>query len=323
MPPDRRKFIGGSDAAAIMGLGAYGQTAYKVWLAKTAKGPVELDPKQKKFLDRRKRFEPQIVAMLREEFAAEIVTVNQRHVDPYHEFLAAEIDFEWRDSTGEVQNGEIKTVHPLAYGEQHGWGEEGSDEIPINYAAQVMHGMGVTGRATCVVAAMIGIDDMIFYRVQRDEEILKAMREQCVRFWLEHVLANVPPAPQDWSDMMMQLAKVKGRPVECTKEILDALRDLHRVRSSEKALKLEEEELRFKIADFVREQWGGPLAMIDDFNKLDDAELRFNGQAIATWKKQRGTHLDQQGLAQAYPDITARFTKEHWFRPIRFKQLPL
>lgn len=317
--PDRRKWIGGSDAAAIMGLGAYGQTPYKVWLAKTAAHRDELDPRQKKFLERRKRFEPQIVAMLREEFSAEIVEVNQRYFDPDLPFLAAEIDFEWRDTEGEIQNGEIKTVHPLAYGEQHGWGEPGSDEIPINYAAQVMHGLGVKRRSQCVVAAMVGIDDMIFYRVAREgyEETIQNMRERCATFWHEHVLANVPPAPRDWADMMAIFAKVNGRPVECTEEIVAKLGQLHAARENARALELEKEQLMFDVADYVREQWGIANPSTPP-QLIDNAELRWNGKPVATWKKQRGSHLNQKALREAHPEIVEQYTVDHWFRPIRF-----
>jgi len=317
---DRRAFIGGSDAAAIMGLGAYGQTAYTVYLKKIAETPEELDPKQRKFLERRKRFEPQIVAMLREEFDAEIVSVNQRYIDSEHPFLAAELDFEWRDADGEIQNGEIKTVHPMAFGEQHGWGEPGSDEIPVNYAAQVMHGMGVARRRSCVVAAMIGIDDMIFYRVTRDEETITAMRSKLVEFWTNHVLARVPPAPQDWLDMMAMFAKVNGRPVEVSEEIVKKLSLLQGVRANLKAMEGDEETLKFEIADFVRLAWNiqDPATPVQ---AIDNAELRFNGRPIATWKAQRGSHLDQQGLKAKHPEIVAAFTRDHFFRAIRIKKI--
>jgi predicted phage-related endonuclease len=316
---DRRTFLGGSDSAAVMGLGAYGRTAYKVWLSKTSEQPEELDLKQRKFLERRKRFEPQIVAMLREEFDAEIVAVNQRYQDPEHSFLAAELDFEWRDAEGEIQNGEIKTVHPMAFGEQHGWGEPGSDEIPIQYVAQVMHGMSVKRRNLCVVAALIGIDDMVFYRVPRDDDMIATMRAKCIQFWNDHIVPRVPPAPQDWLDMMAMFAKTNGRPVECSEEIAKKLTQLQAIRDSLKAMENEKETLEFEIADFVRTSWGLPDPSTPP-QLIDNAELRMNGKAICTWKKQRGSHLDQRGLREAHPDITAAFTKEHWFRPFRFKK---
>jgi predicted phage-related endonuclease len=319
MSIDRAEFIGGSDVAAIMGLGAYGRTGYTVWLEKTRQMTEQMDANKKRFLERRKRWEAPIVAMLKEEFGGEITAVNQRYSDAEHPYLSCEIDFEWRDSDGVIQNGEIKTVHVMAFGENHGWGEEGSDEIPLQYAAQSMWGLGLTSRQVCVVAALIGIDDMVFYRVPRDDDMIATMRAKCIQFWTEHVVPRVPPAPQDWTDMMAMFAKTNGRPVECSEEIAKKLTQLQAIRDSLKAMENEKDTLEFDIADFVRTSWGLPDPNMPP-QLIDNAELRMNGKAICTWKKQRGSHLDQRGLREAHPDITAAFTKEHWFRPFRFKK---
>lgn len=321
---DRRTFLGGSDAGAIMGCGAKydgeQQTPYTVWLKKTSDVREELDPKKRKFFDRRKRWEPVIVEMLREEFDAEIVSVNRRYIDPEYSFLAAEIDFEWRDpKDGSIQNGEIKTVTPFAFGEQHGWGEAWTDEVPVHYAAQVMHGLGVMRRRACIVAAMVGLDNMVFYQLERDEDTIRGMREKCVRFWFEHVLTKRAPDPMTMDDMMALFARANGKPVECTPEIVAKLEQLREVRSSIKSFEDTKEELAFEIADYVRQQWG-----IKDPDTppqtIDNALLTLRGLQIASWKKQRGTHLDQKGLKARHPEIVSEFTREHWFRPIRLSK---
>ena len=94
---DRTKYIGGSNAAAIMGLGAYEQTPLGVYMVKTGQSIEVMDEQKKLFLNRRKRWEGPIVEMLREEFDGEIVTINRRYQDSEYDFMAAEIDFEWRD----------------------------------------------------------------------------------------------------------------------------------------------------------------------------------------------------------------------------------
>ena len=128
---DRRTYLGGSNAGAVMGLGAYGNTPLTCYLAKIGEGAEESDPKRELFLQRRKRWEGPIIEMLREEFDGEIVAVNPRYRDSEYDFLAAEIDFEWRDADGSIQNGEIKTVSPFAYGERDGWGDAGNERPPI------------------------------------------------------------------------------------------------------------------------------------------------------------------------------------------------
>lgn len=316
LPPqtDRRRFLGGSDIAAVMGLGAYGRTALSVYFSKIGEAPDELDPDKRKFLERRKRWEGPIVEMLREDFDAEIVAINQRYIDPAHDFLAAEIDFEWRDpADGSIQNGEIKTVSPFAFGEAQGWGEAGTDEVPIHYAAQVMHGLGVTGRRTCIVAAMVGIDNMVFYRVERDEETVQNMRARAVEFWTRNVLAKIPPEPQDMADMMRLYSRVNGKPVIVTGEVRELVEQLRQVRASIKSFELAEEEIAFKICDAVRAQWG----VQPDEDPQDNAALICDGVTIATWKKQRGATLDQKRLRAEKPEIVSAYTKEYFFRVLR------
>ena len=71
--PDRRLYLGGSDAAAIMGVGAYGRTPLVCYRAKVGESVEVMDAEKRRFLERRKRWEGPIFEMLREEFDAEIV----------------------------------------------------------------------------------------------------------------------------------------------------------------------------------------------------------------------------------------------------------
>lgn len=311
---DRRAYLGSSDIAAVIGLGAYGRTAYSCYCDKIGESFTEMDDSDRRFLERRKRWEGPIVEMLREEFNGEIVAVNQRYIDPEYDFMAAEIDAEWVDSAGGTQNIEIKTVSPFAYGERHGWGEPGTADIPVHYAAQCMFGLMVTGRQTCIVAAMVGLDNMIFYQIDRDEETISAMRAEAVRFWHENVLARDPPPPQTMRDLRVAMDRLKGCPVELQTELRDKLEQLRAVRERIKAMAGEEEALAFEVGDYVRQQWSRPDA------EPGDAVLLFGGQKIATWKRQRGAHLDQKRLKAEHPDIIEQYTKEHWYRVLRLSK---
>ena len=125
---DRRTYVGGSRVSAIMGLDPERQgnrkTALTEYLSIIGELEGKPDAERLAFFEWRKEWEPVVVKRLKREFDAQIVSVNQRYRDPVHEFMAAEIDFEWMDETNHpatVENGEIKTVHPLAYTEKQGW----------------------------------------------------------------------------------------------------------------------------------------------------------------------------------------------------------
>jgi predicted phage-related endonuclease len=313
---DRRTYIGGSDIAALLGLDPYGKTPLTVYMAKIGERSGTPDPERERFLARRKRWEGPIVQMLREEFDGEIVAINNRYVDPEHDFLAAEIDFEWRDADGSIQNGEIKTVSPFAFNERSGWGDAGTDEIPVHYHAQVMHGLGVTGRRTCIVCAMAGLDTMVFYRVDRDDETITGMREVAVSFWRRHVTGKLPPSPITMGDVGLLFKRHNGRPVELDDETAQALRNLRAVREQLKALEGDEAELELTVAKYVCNAWG----VVAPEESKDNAALIHAGVEIAKWSAGKGSHLDQARFAADHPDIKAAYTVPHYYRTFRFKK---
>jgi predicted phage-related endonuclease len=320
---DRRRFIGGSDIAAIMGVGGtfkeadgryVTQTPFTVWSKKTAHQVEEMDPDKRRFLDRRKRWEGPIRQMLEEEFDAKIVGFNQRYVDPEVPFFASEIDFEWVDpETGQVENGEIKTVSPWAYGEKQGWGDPGTSDVPIHYAAQAMWGLGVKRRSRCMLAAMVGLDDILFYPIKADPVTIATMRQVAVEFWNRFVVPRVPPEPQSAEDVRIQMLRKTGRPVELDVVTFEKLQKLRVVRGSLEAFNLEEDSLLVDVGRFILAGWG-----LDDPAQGEDASLTMGGRTVATWKKQGGSHLDQKRLKVERPEIVREFTKAHQYRVLRF-----
>jgi len=201
--PDRTKFIGGSDVAAILGISPY-RSAVDLWLDKITP-PIE-DGQNAAAKRRGSRLEPYVRDMITEEHGLEIVHVNERYIDPDLPFLAAEVDFEYFDpETGQIENGEIKTVHPFKAKE---WGEQGTDLLPIHYVAQAQHGLGVKRRNRCRVFALIG-DELKPYLVERDDETIEAMRARCDEFWNKFVLPKIqPPIDYQHKDVIDTLKRL-------------------------------------------------------------------------------------------------------------------
>ncbi len=182
---DRSKFIGGSDVAAILGVSPW-RNIVDLWADKIQP---RVESGQNAAAKRRgSRLEPYILDMIREEHGLMITRANERYIDSELPFLAAEIDAEFSDADGD-HNIEIKTVHPFKAKE---WGDIGTDSLPLHYVAQVQHGLGVTGRDMCRVFALIG-DDLKPYTVMRDDELIRAMREQCEAFWTRYVVPKMQP----------------------------------------------------------------------------------------------------------------------------------
>lgn len=294
---DRAQFIGSSDIAAIIGLapeyGGKRRTAYDVWLEKTCATAEPIETGRARFLARRKSYEPVVLAMLREELDAEIVATNVRHVDSEIPYLSAEVDAEVLVD-GETVEVEVKTVHPRAFGERFGWGEPGTGDVPVHYEAQRQFALGVTGRRRSFVAALVGLDDLLLYPIERDEDSIKRLREAAERFWTAHVLTGTPPNPQTAADLAkLYPAHKDGLEIEAASEIGAKALRLRAIQAQIEALGTEADALVFEVK----------LAM------RDAERLRVDGRTLYTWKAQTWSRLDTEALKAEAKDIYKRFLR--------------
>jgi putative phage-type endonuclease len=265
---DRANFIGGSDAGAVLGVSPW-STPYQTWLHKGPNAQQELiDPEREKLFRRGKRLEPVVLEMLLDEYPGlALLKRNARYADQEHGFLAAEIDAEV-SFEDEVTNIEIKTVSPFAASE---WGMQGTDEIPLAYAAQVLHGLMVTRRKLCIVAALIGADDLRIHNVVFDAEFVATMREREVQFWRDNVLAGVAPDPITTRDLRLRYPRDSGAEIEATTEIVDIVTTLGSLKTEQGTL-----HKRIEAQENAVKSYMG-----------DAATLRHNGATLGTWKLQQ------------------------------------
>jgi putative phage-type endonuclease len=301
---NRLGFIGGSDVAAILGVSPW-KTPHELWLQKTGRAPrEEITPEQQKRFDRGHRLEPVVLQMLIDRLQddghdVQLLRTNERYTDPEHPFMACEIDFELI-LDGEHINGDCKTVHPFAAKK---WGEEGTDEVPIEYAAQFMHGLGITGRQKCIVATLIGMDDLLIYMIERDDETIAGIRGRVVEFWNECIVADTAPDPIDFDDCKAIYAKSNGGSIEATSEVRDAVFNLAETKSKIKILERTEEELSYRITAFMQ----------------PNATLTFGGNVIATWNNQNDTRIDQKLMKEQAPELFQQYCRTKEIRVLRLK----
>lgn len=314
---DRKTFIGGSDAAAILGVSKW-KTPLQLYLEKIGEYVDSPDEAKQQIFARGKRWEPVALEMLVDALQlrghdVQVVDRNRVYKDTVTPFLECEIDAELL-LDGEHVNVEIKTVHPFAAKE---WGDMDTDQVPIYYASQAMHGLGITGRRLCIVGCLIGADSMTPYFVERDHETIMAMRDQCIQFWIEHVEARIPPDPSTMADMRFLFAKLNGKPAVVDEDTAIALRDIQNIRDRIKSFEDTKEELEFQVADAIRKAWGlVPLEEPDD-----NAVIICNGVEIGSWKRQQRDSIDGKKLRKNHPDIAAEHTSTSHFRIFRVKKL--
>lgn len=296
MNHDRTKFIGGSDAAAILGVSKW-KTPFQLYQEKIGAYVEESTPMRDRVLSRGKRWEPIVVDMLVDELQdrghdVEIIARNERYQDPEFPFLACELDLELRID-GQETNGEMKTVHPFAAKD---WGEEGTDEIPIYYAAQVMHGLMIKSRPRAIVAALIGADDLRVHFIDRDDDTIAGIRAREIEFW--HRIQNRnPPEPTDPVDVKWLYQRDSGTAIDADDDLALICQRLKDMKADAKNLDSQIE----LIAAQIKTRMGTA------------ATLLYRGKPLATWKNNKhsvttdwkAAYLDLQPAADHVANFTA------------------
>lgn len=267
---DRRNFIGGSDVAAILGVSKW-KSPFQLYMEKTGQYAEEVTQAKQRIFDRGHRWEPIVVEMLVDELQSrghdvEIIARNERYQDPEFPFLACELDLELLVD-GEEINGEMKTVHPFAAKD---WGETETDEIPIYYAAQVMHGLMIKPRRRAIVAALVGTDDLRIHSITRDEETIAAIRARELEFW-QRIQAGNPPEPTDPADIKWLYQCDGGTVMEADDALFAAYRDLCDYKTRAKNLEAHIE----LVATRIKSRMGNA------------ARLIYRGETLATWKNNK------------------------------------
>jgi putative phage-type endonuclease len=180
----RKKHIGSSDMAALLGLSPY-TTPYDVWADKTGRLPEDEGNAATKA---GQYFESGVLEYA-EEKLGNIIRNQYRSVKDQGIPIAANID------ALVVQTGEpieAKTVGLLGFSNEL-WGDSDTDEVPDLVIVQAHVHLLCTEQELCHIAAFIAGRGFVPYRVRRDEEVISVIKETAVKFWNDFVLPDVPP----------------------------------------------------------------------------------------------------------------------------------
>lgn len=188
----RRTGIGGSDAAAAVGLNPY-MSPLELWLDKTgrAEGLPRADPDDTTSLIYwGTLLEPLVAAVYTRQTGNRVRRVNAVLRHPTIPFMLANLD---REIVGarNVQILECKTA-----------GEFGArlwrNGVPEYVELQVQHQLAVTGKTAAHVAVLLCGQALEVFRIERDEGLIARLVELEARFW-RYVESDTPP-PADGSE---------------------------------------------------------------------------------------------------------------------------
>lgn len=179
----RKKGIGGSDVASILGLSPW-KSQYQLYLEK--RGELEEEPLTSEVI----HFGNVLEDVVADEYArrnnVKVERRNKMIAHPKWEFMLANID---RKVVGAKKGLECKTADKFTRGK---WGEDGSDEVPDHYRTQSEHYMIVSGLPAWDLAVLIGGNEYRQYHLEQDLELSEMIIESERMFW-EKVEQGIAP----------------------------------------------------------------------------------------------------------------------------------
>lgn len=180
----RRRGIGGSDAAALIGLSPWA-TPFSVYADKIGLLPEREDNEA---MRQGRDLEEYVARRFCEETGKRVRCCNAIIQHEQHDFLLANVD---RLVVCEDAGLECKTMNPRSPAAARL--EDG--DVPVQYYVQCQHYMAVTGYSKWYLAILVLGVGFYWFEIPREASDIHRLVGAETQFWNEHIVPRVPPAP--------------------------------------------------------------------------------------------------------------------------------
>ena len=281
----RKTGIGGSDAAAVCGLDPY-RSAIDVWSEKT--DHFKKEDRDNESLRVGRDLEDYVAQRFAEATGKKVRRRNAIFQNDEYPFMIANVD---RMVVGENALLECKTANAYA---RDKWAD---GKIPESYEIQCHHYMAVTGTEKVYLACLIMGIDFVVREIERDEEVIKALRNIEENFWHTFVETGEMPPPdgsKSAGDVIKNLYPESDDGMEVDlSEFGDVLNRYDEISALIDDLSREKDEIIQSIQ-----------------NTMKSAEIGYIGARKVSWKsaKPRQT-IDSKKMKAEKPDVYQAYLK--------------
>jgi putative phage-type endonuclease len=277
---ERAKGVGGSEAAAVMGLSKY-KTPYQVWQDKMG---LSGEREESGPLLWGKLLEP-LIRQRYSDVTGRSVLMPRHLKHEKYPFVLGTLD----GITEDKRVLEIKTSRwPME------WGEPGTDEIPQAYIIQVQQYLAITGYDVADVAALIGGSDFRIYSVEADKELQDMIIDREAEFW-RMVESETPPEPVSYADAVKRYRTSVSQTVTASAAAAAAYESLKAIKEQYKAIEQSEETAKTIIMKELGEA---------------DTLISVAGDPLVTWKKSKDSkRFDAKKFQADHPDLYDEYSK--------------
>lgn len=289
----RADTIGGSDAAAILGLNPY-KSAYALWAEKTGKVVPE-DISGKEAVRLGTDLEEYVAKRFSEATGKKVRRENYTIFRDDMPYAHANYD---RLVVGERAGLECKTTNALHLSKFK------NGEYPTNYYVQACHYLLISGLDRWYIAVLVlGIEFKVFC-VERDEAELEALRAAEADFW-EMVQTDTPPDVDGSVSTIDALnAEFPVSEPQTTTDLTGCAADLFLLEECGRQIKALEEKKAAAQARIMESMGSAERGEYGDFSVL--------------WKTQRRSTFDRKLFEKELGAIPDKYMKTSESRPFRF-----
>lgn len=278
----RRSGVGGSDTPAIFGLSSY-KTEYQLYLDKRGEVPIEDDEEPNEARDLGNLFEPVIRQLYCNRTGLVVRDPGQVRSERYP-WMIGNFD-------GVADGPRVVEIKKWRSGS--GFGEDGSDEIPVAHMLQVQHYLIVTGFERADVAALLWGSSFRVYPIQADAELQEQIIDTTHEFW-QRVKSGDPPDPVTAAAALQRWSKASPGDVVADAAIAADMARAKRIKAAIKRLEGDLDRLTT-----------GARAVLGEKTTLFDV----TGRRLATWNQTKGRkNFNKKLFGERHPGMLEKYT---------------
>ncbi len=219
---NRKKFLGSSDAAAVLGLDPY-RSPLDIFYDKTGQIIPTGNDLVNDAIDVGNWCEEAVLKWFcAKKNLTPILNDEKNGNRRVHKNGVMAANFDCLVLGDDTQAIEAKTHGVISGWIDESWGEVETDQVPERVALQCQHQMAVLPKVQTVwVPVLLGGIGFRHYRIDRNQELISNLENIEMDFWNDHVLKGVPPEGEPASlETFKKLKREPNKVIDISKEIV-------------------------------------------------------------------------------------------------------
>jgi putative phage-type endonuclease len=291
----RRTGIGGSDAAAVIGLNPF-RSRIEVYADKMGMMPEKEDTESMRL---GRDLEDYVAQRFCEATGKKVRRNNFMWCHDEHRCMIADVD---REVIGENAGLECKTTQA--------WGGKVimKGEIPLTYYVQCMHYMAVMGYDRVYLAVLIFGKGFFHFTIERDEKEISALTAAETAYWRDHIESGISPDPDGSQSAEQAVDALWGNRAQEDELLMfdfsDDMRELCELAAAEKEIKRQKDAVKQRLQAALGEHMVGS-----------------SDRYVITWRPQERSIIDSRRLYRERPDIYREYLTTSSTRIFKIKEI--